>query len=665
MMINRDQFHILLVHPPVVSPAAPPWIAAQVAAHLTGLCMDQYDANLDFFLNHFLAPENLTGLADVIEDRERQGIFKDIDTDTITLLADLAANREHWERKIDQVDRRLKLLRTDDFYMPERCLSALKEIRDLLSLGSLAFYPSCIRWDGYSNPTVRDRTQVRAFLEDPDTNPFLFFCQQRLALRVAHPNLGLIIFTVCAPDQLLAALTMARFCKKQRPAVHVAFLGHDTVLPLARDYSDTQLSETDLNPLLELVARLKGINVGGQPTAPDFSGLPLMDYLAPALTLPSGVISGPSSDLPPHSSLFTVLKEQVTDLRAECFLMNDDRLTPDYMAEVAADMAGQRPVFCLGLTCALDGSTSPEAIAAARQIGVRLICWRDPAGQLETLTKTLWDAAKTNVWNHVVIPAERGNSLVKDLTHFMAANPNIVHSWSRQRSPVLPFENPVDLADEALGDYAKVALLPGRSFWRCLNDPVYLLLYVNRHDVKKLMRFRVQDDASSVRVLGANMVFHFVKPQELQPEYLDEICRMVEAGGSVGSTWVRYNLERAFLIGYAIENGVIVGNSSLKHPRPQYVKAVNKQSGLDLSKYLERGYTSVRPEYRGMGIGTRLLEGLTARAGKRKIFSIISEDNAATQKIALRNNTRRVVTFFSERLGKDVGVWIPERMLED
>ena len=133
----------------------------------------------------------------------------------------------------------------------------------------------------------------------------------------------------------------------------------------------------------------------------------------------------------------------------------------------------------------------------------------------------------------------------------------------------------------------------------------------------------------------------------------------------MGSTWVRYNLQRAFLIGYAIENGVIVGNSSLKHPRPQYVKAVNKQSGLDLSKYLERGYTSVRPEYRGMGIGTRLLEGLTARAGKRKIFSIISEDNAATQKIALRNNTRRVVTFFSERLGKDVGVWIPERMLED
>jgi GNAT superfamily N-acetyltransferase len=95
------------------------------------------------------------------------------------------------------------------------------------------------------------------------------------------------------------------------------------------------------------------------------------------------------------------------------------------------------------------------------------------------------------------------------------------------------------------------------------------------------------------------------------------------------------------------------------------VEAVSRQSDLNLSHYLERGYTSVRPEYRGMGIGAKLLEGLTVRVGKRKLFSIIGEDNVATQKIALRNKTRRVATFYSERLGKNVGVWIPERMLEN
>jgi len=173
----------------------------------------------------------------------------------------------------------------------------------------------------------------------------------------------------------------------------------------------------------------------------------------------------------------------------------------------------------------------------------------------------------------------------------------------------------------------------------------------------------VQDDEISVRGLGENMVYHFDKPRDLPPGYLDEICRLVEAGGSVGTKWVRYNLKRAFLIGYVLEHDVIAGNSSLKHPRPEYVEAVNRQSGLDLSKYLERGYTSVRPEYRSMGIGTKLLEGLTERIGKKKLFSIIGEDNVATQKIALRNKTRRVATFYSENLKKEVGVWIPERML--
>ncbi len=169
----------------------------------------------------------------------------------------------------------------------------------------------------------------------------------------------------------------------------------------------------------------------------------------------------------------------------------------------------------------------------------------------------------------------------------------------------------------------------------------------------------------SIYKKGHNIEFHFVKPDELPPGYLDEICRMVEAGGSVGTKWVRYNLERAFLIGYVLVKGVIVGTSCLKHPRPEYIETVKKQSGLDLNRYLERGYTSVKPSYQGLGIGTKLLEGLTSKAEDRKIFSIISEDNAATKKIAKRNRTRQVASYYSKKMGKQVGIWMPERMIED
>ena len=65
-----------------------------------------------------------------------------------------------------------------------------------------------------------------------------------------------------------------------------------------------------------------------------------------------------------------------------------------------------------------------------------------------------------------------------------------------------------------------------------------------------------------------------------------------------------------------------------------------------------------------MGIGARLLGGLTKRAGDRKVFAVISADNQAARKIAIRNRTRQVAEYYSPRLQKKVGVWIPEWMLE-
>ena len=164
--------------------------------------------------------------------------------------------------------------------------------------------------------------------------------------------------------------------------------------------------------------------------------------------------------------------------------------------------------------------------------------------------------------------------------------------------------------------------------------------------------------------MGIALTYRFVPPDRLPDGRLDEICAMVAAGGSVAATHVRGNVERAFLIGYVAERGRIVANSSLKHPRVAYIEAVRQKSGLDLTGYVERGYTSVRPEYRGLGIGTRLLEGLTARAGQRKIFSVIGEENVATQIIARRNRSKKVATYFSDKAGKSVGIWMPEWMID-
>ncbi len=155
------------------------------------------------------------------------------------------------------------------------------------------------------------------------------------------------------------------------------------------------------------------------------------------------------------------------------------------------------------------------------------------------------------------------------------------------------------------------------------------------------------------------VVYQFTAPDQLSADLLEKVCRLVEAGGGVQGRWVRYNLARAFLIGRAEVAGTLIGVSSLKHPRPEYVQRIREKLGLDIEGFLERGYTSIRPEYRGLGIGTTLLGGLTRRAAGQRIYSLIREDDQATQTIARRNQTVKIATFFSEINGKELGLWMP------
>lgn len=159
------------------------------------------------------------------------------------------------------------------------------------------------------------------------------------------------------------------------------------------------------------------------------------------------------------------------------------------------------------------------------------------------------------------------------------------------------------------------------------------------------------------------ITYFFSSPDELPEGYLEKICRLVEAGGSVDPARVRTNLEGAYLIGYVLDDkGGIVACSSLKYPRREFTEMVKQETGMDLTGYLERGYTSVVSEYRGRGIASSLLAGLTsrARADGRKLYSVIGEDNIGGQKIALNNNTSKAAVYKSPKSGKKMGIWIPD-----
>jgi GNAT superfamily N-acetyltransferase len=345
------------------------------------------------------------------------------------------------------------------------------------------------------------------------------------------------------------------------------------------------------------------------------------------------------------------LLDQLSARHDTIHLLCPDEIEPDRLKDLLMEINQRRPRLRLSFCSAIDHSIASTIMAMDKVNAIVQIQWhvRDPLPDLGFFKAF----SRAGIWNHLDLKSANASL---ETCRAVAGQPNIIHSWETNRSG--------DRGCNFNEAYGQVHPLPGRPLWQIVCDPVNRFLLVDRLTKDQVLRMRVDNDGQSLYAVGDALEYHFLPPDRLPDGFMNEICAMVAAGGTVATTHVRFNLERANLIGYVQEKGAIVGNSSLKNPRPEYIDNIRRQSGLDLTGYLERGYTSVRPEYRGLGIGTKLLEGLTRRAGDRKIFSVIAEDNAATKVIATRNRTRQVATYFSEKAGKPVGIWMPEWMID-
>jgi GNAT superfamily N-acetyltransferase len=149
----------------------------------------------------------------------------------------------------------------------------------------------------------------------------------------------------------------------------------------------------------------------------------------------------------------------------------------------------------------------------------------------------------------------------------------------------------------------------------------------------------------------------FKRPEEIPSETLEQISHLIEEGSGVGTSWVRENLQNAFLIGYAEHEGAVVGTSTHKYPKEAYRNKIEAATGLDLSGYLERGYTAVKSEYRDSGIGGRLIRGLIAQSLGRKVYVTIRMDNVPPLKMTYREGMVLAGTFINERTGHELGVF--------
>ncbi|MCP3941957.1 MAG: hypothetical protein GY710_10805 [Desulfobacteraceae bacterium] len=659
ILVSMISSTILLIHPPAASPMLPCWDAAVVAGSLSGsgFTIGHYDANLDFYRTHLFSKTSLLFYFQQIQKKRDSG---QVSRQTYFRLKKLY---EATYKTVVDMDE----FKGNKFYDPQYFISCKNKIDSCLILAS--------------------NTDICAH-----GNPFVLLCEQGLASQLDRYDPGTVIFFVSCQAQAVAARIMAAFIKEHYPGVRVvAMIKRGFPLPDTRyfDHLIWNQAQKGLVLLGDWVNQIHGVKMDLKNSLPDFRAVPLDQYLTPEKI----ILVYPLFFKDPFA-LSDFLEDQVHNLGVRGFVFvqassnsdidekiespgrkiqeKADQIFPgDICRHLAHWFSIKQPRVFFSIQVRT-GELFPGYIKEMSDLftaGLRLIHWQTDRSKISE--KTLWEASKLGIWNHLSgsdLFKEQGNSDI-DRIKFIANSPNIVHSFQDTNQDTVR-----DLTRDELFapiippgfmDYAGVAPLPGIPFWQFLGDPGYLLVYLSQINSKSLGHLRVDLENNRVICLGRQILFTYQSPKELPSGVLEEICKMVEAGGSVDITHVRSNLEKAYMIGYAMENGVIIGNSSLKHPRASFIKRLKQMTGVDFTNFVERGYTSVRPEYRALGVGAKLLEGLTKRVKDYKVFSIISEENLVTQKIALRNNTKKILTYFSGKLNKQMGVWMPEHMIDN
>ncbi|MCA1793943.1 MAG: hypothetical protein LC660_08755, partial [Desulfobacteraceae bacterium] len=195
-------------------------------------------------------------------------------------------------------------------------------------------------------------------------------------------------------------------------------------------------------------------------------------------------------------------------------------------------------VFAVSVRLDISGKpVDKNQLAAWKENGLRLIHWQCAPKETKIPDNLLWQVSSQRIWNHVSIPGFSSvDNQAEPVAKCIMDNPHIVHSFD------IP-GNEVPVA----GAYDKVAPLPGRPVWKFLGTLDRLLACMTRVPMEHLIRLRYHDNR--LISLGRDIAYYFTPPADLPPGYLDMVCAMVAAGGSVDPAHVRSNLEKAYLIG--------------------------------------------------------------------------------------------------------------------
>lgn len=316
---------IALVYPPTCDPTAPYLAVPMLTGFLraNGVEVLPVDANVEAF-DALLTPGSMAGLRDRLEARlgelDRRPALPHADQLEYLALARARGDAHAVPAAIDKAKATLRS--SDGFHDPDAYARAVATVEAALSVVSAAHHPLKLDFTAYRTPFGLLSMDEIARSSRPEHDPFDGWVQQTLVPRLRDARADVVGLSVCFPGQLQPAYAFALKIKQALPGVHVTcggpgvtqmllrlsgerlaralgpfdsaclFEGEHTLLALARALDEGRPLRDVPNVVVR--DRLMGARfVSGHGMedlkalpAPDFDGLPLHAYLAPALVLP-------------------------------------------------------------------------------------------------------------------------------------------------------------------------------------------------------------------------------------------------------------------------------------------------------------------------------------------------------------------------------------------
>ena len=304
---------IALIYPPTCDPTAPylalPTLTAFLRTH--GVEVMPIDANIEAYCR-LLRRDALQRLAEQIERRrlrlKRKRVLTHVEQLAFADLYDAQSIAQSVPAEIHDAVAVLRDRSGVRFFDPKHYAKAIATVDDALRLISAAYSPLTLDFLSYRTPfSLLTLDTIRADAQ-PDRNPFYDYVEQELCDRLAASQVSFIGLSVAFPGQIQPAYAFALHLRRRFPQIYITVGGPamtQLLLRLPDALQQNALTPFDSAVIFEgetaLLELARAVERGERPTglirgtcaadlaalpAPDFDGMPLDQYLAPAPVLP-------------------------------------------------------------------------------------------------------------------------------------------------------------------------------------------------------------------------------------------------------------------------------------------------------------------------------------------------------------------------------------------